>query len=163
MTLASANDLITYFADLVEHLERYAITLLPPNDRDEITLGDAGDGSLIVHVEGRLPVSPRSKSVDLELFERWREIDQWVCVEYRYELKHHELAYRRAFHRHHVEDFVRLRGVATHEHCEAAMGVEACGHYAGQPVLGAFDAFRRLYEEWLQDAKPDCRALLCLD
>lgn len=164
MTLASASDLITYVADLVEELNRYAVTLLPPNDSDEIELGDVGDGSLIVELAGQLPASPRSKNVDLELFERWREIEgAWTCVEYTYELRHHALAYRRAFHRHHEEDFVRLRGVATHEHCEATMGVEVCGHYAGQPVLGAFDAFRRLYDVWLLDDKPDCRALVCLD
>lgn len=164
MTLASADDLVTYFADLVEALERYAVTVLPPNDRDEIELGDASDGSLIVDVEGRLPVSPRSKNVDLQLFERWREIDgAWVCVEYKYELRHHELAYRRAFHRHDDEDFVRLRGVATHEHCEATMGVEECRHHAGQPVVGAFEAFPRLYDVWLLDTTPDCRALACLD
>ena len=164
MTLASANDLITYFADLVEELERYAVTLLPPNDSDELELGDAGDGSLIIDLAGRLPASPRSKNVDLEMVERWRQIDRaWICVEYRYELRHHQLAYRRALHRHDQEDFVRLRGVATHEHCEATMGVEVCRHYAGQPVFGAFDAFRRLYGVWLLDANPDCRALVCLD
>ena len=164
MTLASANDLITYFADLVEELERYAVTLLPPNDSDEIELGDAGDGGLIIDLAGRLPVSPQSKNVDLELFERWRQVEAaWVCVEYKYELRHYELAYRRAFHRHHEEDFARLRGVATHEHCEATMSIKVCGHYAGHPVVGAFDGFRRLYECWLLDTKPDCRALACLD
>ena len=163
MTLASSNDLITYFADLVEELERYAIILLLPRD-DELALGDTGDGGLVVDLQGRLPVSPRSKNVDLELFEVWREVGgAWTCVEYKYELRHRELEYRRAFHRHDEEHFVRVRGVATHEHCEATMGIEVCRHYAGQPVVGGFDAFRRLYDLWLVDAKPDCRALVCLD
>ena len=164
MTLASKDELVAYLADLVEELERYAVTLLPPADRDEITLGRDPDGDLVIDLEGRLPISPRSRSVELDLFERWQLTgpDQWVCVEYEYELRHHELGYRRAFHRHDQDHFVRLYGVATHEHCEATMGLEVCGHYVGQPVADAFDGFRRLYHIWLMDQKPDCQALTCL-
>lgn len=164
MTLASKSELLAYLADLVEELERYAVTLLPPDDRDEITLGQDRDGSLVVDLEGRLPMSRRSRDADLELFERWQLIgqDQWACVEYKYELRHHDIGYRRAFHRHDEDHFVRMYGVATHEHCDATMGVEACGHYYGQPVVDAFDAFRRLFDTWLTDQKPDCLALICL-
>ena len=164
MTLASRNELLTYLADLVDELERYAVTLLPPDDRDEITLKRERDGSLVIDLEGRLPMPHRSRTADLELFERWQLIgrDQWTCVEYKYELRHHEIGYRRAFHRHDEDHFVRLYGVATHEHCEAAIGVETCSHYQGQPVTDAFDAFRRLFETWLADQKPDCLALVCL-
>ncbi len=164
MKVASESELLTYLADLVQELERYAVTLLPPDDGDVITLGQAGDGSLVVDLEGRLPASGRSKDVDIGLFERWRLVgaDQWACVEYRYELRHHEIGYRRAFHRHDEEYFVRMYGVATHEHCEATIGVEACGHYYGPPVADAFDGFRRLYGTWLADGKPDCLALDCL-
>ena len=42
------------------------------------------------------------------------------------------------------------------------MGVEVCGHYDGLPVEDAFDGFRRLYDTWLRDQKPDCLALICL-
>lgn len=164
MTLASANELLAYLADLVEELERYGVILLPPDDRDEITLGQDPDGRLVIDLEGRFLTSRRSRDVDLELFERWQLTgrDQWICVEYRYELRHHELGYRRAFHRHAEEAFVRLHGVATHEHCEATLGVEVCGHYFGRPVTDAFDGFRRLYDAWLSDQKPDCLALICL-
>jgi hypothetical protein len=162
--VASANELLLYLADLVQELERYAVTLLPPDDRDEITLGREEHGCLVLDLEGRLPMSRRSGDVGLELFERWRLIgaDQWACVEYRYELRHHEIGYRRAFHRHDEEYFVRMYGVATHEHCEATIGVDVCGHYYGQPVADAFDGFRRLYGTWLTDGKPDCLALDCL-
>ena len=164
MTLASTNELLVYLADLVEELERYAVSLLPPTDSDEITLGQESDGSLVIDLEGRLPVSRPSRGVDLELFERWQPtgLDQWACVEYGYELRHHEIGYRRAFHRHDEDFFVRMHGVATHEHCEATMGVEMCRHYYGQPVADAFDGFRRLYATWLTDQKPDCLALICL-
>ena len=65
MTLASTNELLGYLADLVEELERYAVTLLPPGDADEITLGREPDGSLVVDLEGRLPMSRRSRDVEL--------------------------------------------------------------------------------------------------
>jgi hypothetical protein len=164
VTLASKDELVAYLADLVEELERYAVTLLPPADRDEITLGRDPDGDLVIDLEGRLPISPRSRSVELDLFERWQLTgpDQWVCVEYEYELRHHELGYRRAFHRHDQDHFVQLYGVATHEHCEATMKLEVCGHYVGQPMADAFDGFRHLYDIWLMDQKPDCQALTCL-
>ena len=164
MTLASTNELLAYLADLVEGLERYAVGLLPPDDRDAITLGQDLDGSLVIDLEGRLPMSRRSRDVELDLFERWQLTgrDQWACVEYKYELRHHEIGYRRAFHRHDQDYFVRMYGVATHEHCEATMGVEVCGHYFGQPVADAFDGFRRLYATWLTDQRPDCRALTCV-
>jgi hypothetical protein len=84
-----------------------------------------------------------------------------ACIEYAYELRHHEIGYRRAFHRHDEAYFVRKHGVATHEHCEATMGVEICSHYYGKPVVDAFDGFRRLYELWLTDLRPDCLALTC--
>jgi hypothetical protein len=164
VTLASANELLAYLADLAEELERYAVTLVAPGDRDEISLGKEADGSLVIDLEGRLPTLRRSRDVDLDLFERWRLVgpDQWACVEYAYELRHHEIGYRRAFHRHDEDYFVRMHGVATHEHCEATMGVEMCRHYYGRPVVDAFDGFRRLYATWLTDQKPDCLALICL-
>jgi hypothetical protein len=164
VTLASTDELVTYLADVVEELERYAVTLLPPDDGDEIILGREPDGSLVIDLEGRLPASRRSRNVDLELFERWQHVgrDQWACVEYRYEIRHHEAGYRRALHRHDVADFVLAFGVVTHEHCEAAIGVTECGRYFGRPVVDALDGFRRLYEIWLADHKPDCSALPCL-
>ena len=165
MTLASIEQLHTYLADLVEELERYAVIVLPPDDGDEITLGQDPDGGLVIDLECRLPMSRRSRDVILDVVERWRPIgrDEWACVEYAYELRHHELGYRRAFHRHDEDRFVRAYGVATHEHCEATLGLEVCGHYYGRPLTDAFDGFRRLYETWLTDQKPDCLALSCLD
>lgn len=160
----SRNELLVYLADLVEELERYAVTVLPPDDRAEITLGRERDGGLIIDLSGHLPTSPRSRIAELELFERWRLIgpDQWACFEYTYELRHHAIGYRRAFHRHDEDHFVRRYGVATHEHCEATLGIEVCGHYHGRPVVDAFDGFRRLYDTWLSDQGPDCSALVCI-
>lgn len=165
MTTASERDLRAYLANVVEHLERYAVTVLAPNDRDTIALGTEADGSLVLDLEGRLPVARRSRDVKLELFERWSPIERgrWACVEYGYELRHEELGYRRALHRHDEARFVRHLGVATHEHCETTMGVVTCDHYFGVPVRDAIDGFERLYGLWLTGAKPDCRALRCLE
>jgi hypothetical protein len=164
LSRASRDHLLTYLADLVGHLERFAVTLMPPNDRDDISLGQEADGSLVIDLEGRLPVARRSKPVDLTIFERWRPMgrDEWLLDEYSYELRDHELDFRRALHRHDVEAFVRSYGRATHEHCETTIGVVDCDHYAGDPVEDAFDAFERLYGLWVTGERPDCSALTCL-
>lgn len=164
MSQASRDELLTYLADLVEHLERFAVTVLPPDDGDHVTLGQEADGSLVIDVGARLPVSRRSEHVDLTIFERWRPMrpDQWELLEYAYELLDHSEDYRRALHRHDVDAFVRAYGRATHEHCEATMGVVVCGHYAGIPVEDAFDGFERLYGVWLAGERPDCTVLTCL-
>ena len=164
MTLATEDDLLTYSADLVDELERYAVTLAPPADRDDVEIGEEDDGTLVILLQGRLPMPRESDEVHLVLHERWWPVGGglFTCAEYEHELRHRELDYRRAFHRHDEEYFVRMYGVATHEHCESTMGVRVCGHYFGEPVTDAFDAFRRLYKVWLTDEKPDCRALRCL-
>lgn len=164
MTSATTGDLLGYLADLVERLERYAVTVLPPDDGDEITLGREATGDLVIDLETRLPVPPRTADVVLDLFERWSPagLDRWSRIDYRYELRHHELGYRRAFHRHDTASFVRLYDVATHEHCESTIGLATCEHYYGEPVADAFDGFERLYELWLADRTPDCSNLRCL-
>ena len=164
MTTAALDDLLGYLADLVERLERYAITVLPPDDGEEITLGQEATGDLVIDLETCFPAPPRMGNVDLDLFERWRPAgrDRWARIDYRYELRHHELGYRRAFHRHDTDDFVRLFDVATHEHCESTMGQATCEHYYGEPVVDAFDGFERLYDLWLTDRTPDCSVLRCL-
>jgi hypothetical protein len=162
--IADGDALLTYLADLVEEVERFAVTVLPPNDAPAIELGREDDGSLVIDFECRPPIGRRSAPVDMELFERWRPVaaDRYERSEYRFELRDHEHSYRRAFHRHDVDTFVTAFDVATHEHCEATLGHVACAHYAGDPVTDAFDGFRRVYELWLSDETPDCAALTCL-
>ncbi len=165
MTAASTDDLLRYLADLVERLERYAVTVLPPDDGDQINMGREATGNLVIDLEARLPVPPRTGDVVLDLFERWSPAGRgrWERIDYRYELRHHELGYRRAFHRHDTAAFVRLYDVATHEHCESTIGHATCEHYYGEPVMDAFDGFEQLYELWLSDRAPDCSVLRCLD
>lgn len=163
--IASGDDLLTYFADLVERIERLGVTILPPNDSDEIELGREDDGALVIDLECRPPVPRRSGDVLMQVFERWRPIglDHYERVDYMVEIRHHELHYRRAFHRHDNEHFLGAFDVATHEHCEATIGVAVCAHYFGEPIVDAEDGFMRLYELWLSDDKPDCSALRCLE
>jgi hypothetical protein len=164
VTPATADDLITYLAGLVERLDSFAVTLLPPNAGEEVGLGREADKSLVIDLETRLPVARRAPDVELDLFERWTPArgDTFERTAYRYELRHRELGYRRSYHRHDVDHFVRSFDVATHEHCEASIGVSICSHYHGPPVVDAFDAFNRLYDLWLTGTAPDCTALRCL-
>jgi len=162
--IATADALLAYLADLVEEIERFGVTVLPPNDSDEIELGREDDGALVIDLECKPPLARRSADVRMEVFERWRSTgsDRYERVDYTFEIRHHELQYRRAFHRHDVGHFLRAFDVATHEHCEATIGVALCDHYFGEPVVDAEEGFMRLYELWLSDEKPDCSALPCL-
>ena len=162
--IATENALLTYVADLVDAIERLAVTVLPPNDADEISLGREADGALVIDLECRPPMSHRSADVHMDIFERWRPGvgNRYERVDYKFEIRHDERQYRRAFHRHHVEQFLQAFDVATHEHCEATLGVAVCSHYFGEPVADAEEGFMRLYELWLSDEKPDCSALPCL-
>lgn len=164
MIEATTAELLGYFADVIERAERFGATVLPPNDRDEVAWERDGD-HLVMNIGIRPAIGRRSRLVEIVLQEQWRALggDRWRYVEYNYELRNHELDYRRALHCHAVEYFVRTHGVATHEHCEAFMGQELCSHYAGVPVEGALDGFSRLYDVWLTGSKPDCSALRCLD
>ena len=164
MTPVTGDGLFTYVADLVEQLDRFAVTLLPPNAGDDVALGREVDGSLVIDLECRFPVARRSPDVELDLFERWSPAgnDAFERAAYRFELRHRGLDYRRAYHRHDVDHFVRMFDVATHEHCESTMGVAACSHYYGRPVADAIDGFNGLYDLWLTDTKPDCGAIQCL-
>lgn len=159
--IATEDALLSYFADLIEQIERFAVTVLPPNDSDDISLGREGDGALVIDLECRPPLSRRSADVLMEVAERWRPTgdDRFERVDYKFEIRHDELKYRRAFHRHDVQHFLRAYDVATHEHCEATIGVVSCRHYFGEPIIDAEAGFMRLYELWLSDEKPDCSML----
>lgn len=163
MIAASTDELLAYLADLMEIAERYGATILPPNDGEEVSWGLDG-ADLVTEIEMHLPAARRSRPPDLVIAERWRSAgrERWELAEYGYELRHHELGYRRALHRHAVDYFVRTYGVASHEHCEHPLGHEAYGHYAGEAPRGAIDGFFRLYDLWLAGERPDCSGLRCL-
>ena len=162
MIAESTEALLAYLADLIETAERYGATILPPDDGEEASW-ERDRADLVMELEMGLPATRRSRPAEIALAERWGPggRDQWVLVEYAYELRHHELDYRRALHRHDVDHFVRAFGVATHEHCEVPMGHAVCGHYAGEPPRGAIDGFLRLLDLWLSGERPRCSNLRC--
>ncbi len=165
MIEAATDELLDYLADVIERAERFGATVLPPNDAETVSWDRDGD-EMFMDLAIHPPVGRRSRLVEIVLRERWRAVgrERWLLAEYGYELRDHELAYRRALHRHDVDDFVRTHGVATHEHCEATIGSPACDHYrADSPCRGALDGFDRLYGVWLTGTKPDCSQLRCLD
>jgi hypothetical protein len=160
---ATTDELLIYLADLIETVKRFGAVVLPPNEGDEVILElDAHD--LTFELATRLPADRRSRHIDLVFAERWRPTgrETWERVEYAYELRHHELGYRRAFHRHDEALFVKHFDIATHEHCETTLGHPVCGHYYGEPVAGAIDAFHDLYGLWLSNQIPQCSDLHCL-
>jgi hypothetical protein len=161
--IAREDALLTYLADLVERMERFGIAIVAPND-DELELGREDDGCLVIDIQAIPPMARKSAAVEFDIFERWRPLGggDYERVDYSFEIRHHELQYRRAYHRHHAEYFLRAWDIATHEHCQATMGVAACGHYYGEPVGSAWDGFWLLYDLWLSGAKPDCSVLHCL-
>ncbi len=161
--IATEDGLLTYFADLIETVERFAVTVLAPNDADDVSIGRK-NFDLLIDLECRPPLPRRSADVLILIFERWRPAgqDRYERVEYNFELRHGQLQYRRAFHRHHTEHFLRTFDVAIHEHCEAMLGHATCDHYFGEPIGDAEEGFIRLYDLWLTDEKPDCSKLHCL-
>ena len=163
MIEATTGQLLGYLADVIERAERYGAIVEPPYHAPEVEWGRVGD-DLVMDLGIRLPLDRQTRT-QITLQERWRPIghDQWELAEYGYELRDFELGYRRAFHQHDLDYFVRRFGVASHEHCDAVMGCETCGHYAGAPCYGALDGLERLYVVWTAGAKPDCSRLRCLE
>lgn len=163
--IASTDALLTYLADLLEEIERYAVTVLPPNDAHDVELGQEDDGSLVIDLECRPPTERRSAPVEMDVFERWRLVGphRYERTDYKFELRHHELGYRRAWHRHDAEVFLAAFDVATHEHCESTLGYAPCDHYSGDPIRDARQGFLRAYDLWLTNGQPDCSTLRCLD
>ncbi|MEO5966534.1 MAG: hypothetical protein ABIR11_13810 [Candidatus Limnocylindrales bacterium] len=162
MTIVTQDDLAAYLVRLVAWGERFAITFAGVDD--ELTLGREPGDALVIDLDGRLPHAPRITAATISIFERWTAQPKrgLVRTEYAYELRDPVFDYRRALHYHDEDHFVRQFQVATHEHCEATMGVATCGRYFGYPVRDGIDGLSRLYDVWLRAAKPDCSELRCL-
>ena len=163
MIEATTDELLGYLADVIEYAERYGAIVQPPYDAPEVEWTREGE-CLAMDIEIRPPAGRRAR-VDITLAERWRPIgaDRWELDEYSYELRDFVLDYRRAFHQHDREDFVRFFGVATHEHCESVMGRPTCDHYAGVPCRDARDGLERLYVICTAGAKPDSSQMRCIE
>lgn len=158
------TDLEDYLGRVVLLLERYGVVLDVPPDED-IQLEESPRGALSFELRGFLPDGRQPPLSVLELREVWQrnaddEVERW---EYEYELLDHERSFRRGFHLHDRDDFIRRYQVVVHEHCERPLGTAPCPHLAGSPVLDAFRAAELLMDAWVSPSVPDCAGLPCLD
>ena len=162
MRLTSAG-LDDYVVDLAELAERYGITLAL-SDGEALTVEIEASGSRRFTLWGTFPAGRHSPSANFELAEKWRPVGQdgYERSAYRYELLERERDFRRAFHRHDEEFFVRRYGVVVHEHCEVPVGAAPFAHLFGPPVRDGYRAIELLMSAWVADP-PDCASLPCLD
>ncbi|MBA3779599.1 MAG: hypothetical protein H0X16_09950 [Chloroflexi bacterium] len=158
------QQLADYLADLAELLERHGVGLdLLEDERLDLDAGPAGSRSF--EIVGFLPDGRRPPLSTLTLREQWRATSDatFERAEYEYELLDHERGFRRAFHLHDADYFVRVFLVAVHEHCERPVGSAHCPHFAGEPIRDGYAAAMRLIELWMDPAVPNCNHLSCLE
>lgn len=163
MQLDSAR-LAAYLADIAEQLERYGVVLdLTPDD--DLVIVESPGGARAFGLRGFLSDGRQPARSVLEVREVWQPTAEGAYERfgYEYELLDHDRGYRRAFHRHDSEVFVRRYELLVHEHCERPVGSATCNHYAGLPVRDAFAAVEKLVGTWIDPQPPECEALVCLD
>jgi hypothetical protein len=159
----ASGQLEDHLADVAELLERHGVILeLGPDD--DLVLEQTPSGRLFFDLRGHLPDGRHPARSVIEMREIWRPADgAFERFEYTYELIDQQRGFRRAFHLHDRDAFVRRFNVVVHEHCEQPLGRASCSHYAGVPVRDAFAAVMQLIEVWVEPSVPDCAALVCLD
>jgi hypothetical protein len=160
----SGQALEGYVANTALLLERYGVVLeLEPDEALE--LDESETGRLSFSVRGFLPDGRRPPGAIVDVREIWRPtaVGPYERSDYAYELLDHERDFRRAFHLHDAEVFVRRHDVVVHEHCERPIGNAPCAHVSGFPVRDAFAGVERLLDAWLDPQIPDCDAFECLE
>lgn len=153
-----------YLGRVAQLLERYGAVLdLSPDG--VLAVEETPTGALLFALRGFLPDGRTPPVSIVEVREVWRRAGPDVVErsEYEYELVDHERGFRRAFHLHDREAWLRRFQVAVHEHCERPIGVAPCQHIAGLPVRDAFRGVELLLAAWVDPDLPDCRAMICLD
>jgi hypothetical protein len=159
----SIDDLDAYLARVAELLERYGVVLdLEP--AAPLVLEESPNGAMSFELRGFLPDGRVPPLSVLEVREQWRRLaaDRFERWAYAFELLDHERSFRRAFHLHDREAFVRRFHVVVHEHCERPLGTTPCAHIAGPPVPDAYRGVDLLLEAWVDPRPPDCAAMACL-
>jgi hypothetical protein len=159
----SVSALEDYLGQIAEMLERYGVVLeLEPTD--SLVLDESPSGTMSFELRGFLPDGRTPPLSTLEIRERWRPVapdlvERW---EYEFELLDHERGFRRAFHLHDSDWFVRHFHMVVHEHCENPIGFAPCAHIAGFPVPDGYRGVNLLIEAWIDPGLPACDALTCL-
>ena len=159
----SIAELEAYLSRIAELLERYGV-VLDVEPTDSLVLDESPSGAMSFALRGFLPDGRLPPLSVLEVRERWRrlapdELERW---EYEFELLDHERGFRRAFHLHDSEDFIRRFHVVVHEHCEKPIGMAPCAHLAGSPLRDGYRGVELLIAAWTDPILPDCAALPCL-
>jgi hypothetical protein len=154
----------TYVARVADLLERYGLVLRQPAEGDDLVLAEDEAGVLSYELWGDLPDADDLTPARIEIREEFAPVgpDVYERTRYEYELRDEARGYRRAFHLHSPESFMRAYLVVVHEHCERPIGARTCQHYEGSPVRDAFAGVGALIDAWTGDP-PDCRRLRCLD
>ena len=154
----------TYLGHVAEFLERYGLVLGEPAEGDDLVLEEDEAGVLSYELWGDLPDGNRGTPARIEIREEFTPIrsDVYERTRYEYELRDEAREYRRAFHLHSPEPFMRAYLVVVHEHCERPIGAKICQHYEGSPVKDAFAGVGALIDAWTGEPT-DCRRLRCLD
>lgn len=160
----TAADLAAYESTIAVLLERYGVSLDLDADAP-IALEESPNGALSFELRGFLPDGRRPPLSVLLVREKWGEVgrDSYERLGYEYELLDHERRFRRAYHLHDVDHFVRRFNVAVHEHCERPIGVASCPHFEGSPIRDGFRGVEILVDAWTNPTIPDCAVLSCLE
>lgn len=160
----SIAELEVYLSRVAELLERYGV-VLDFEPTDSLVLDESPSGAMSFALRGFLPDGQFPPLSVLEVRERWRRLapDQLERWEYEFELLDHERGFRRAFHLHDSQEFIRRFHVVVHEHCEQPIGTAPCTHMAGPPVPDGFRGVELLLAAWIDPILPDCEAMPCLE
>ena len=160
----SIPDLEDYLSRLAELLERYGV-VLDLEDTAPLGLDESPSGVMSFELRGFLPDGRIPPLSIIEVRERWRRLarDQVERWEYEFELLDNERGFRRAFHLHDGELFVRNYQVVAHGHCEGPIGTAPCAHVADSPVRDGYRGVDLVIETWIDPSPPDCPKVDCLE
>ena len=161
LSIAALED---YLSGVAELLERYGV-VLELERTAPLVLEESPSGAMSFALRGFLPDGRIPPLSILEIRERWRrlgpdKVERW---EYEFELVDHGRGFRRAFHLHHADAFMRRFHVVVHEHCEQPIGTAPCSHIVGSPVRDGYRGVELLLETWIGPHMPDCSAMTCLE
>lgn len=160
----SIADLEDYLARIADLLERHGV-VLDFEPTAPVVLEESPSGAMSFSLRGFLPDGRIPPLSVLEVRERWRRVapDELERSEYEYELLDHERGFRRGFHLHDSEDFIRRFNIVVHEHCERPIGTAPCAHIEGSPVRDGYRGVELLLEIWMDPGLPDCAGMICLE
>ncbi len=160
----SSEECGDYLGRVARLLEQFGLILSKPAEREDLVLEKSKTGVLSYELCGELADPDGGVPAHIEIREEFTSIrpDVYERTRYEYELRDEARGYRRAFHLHFPDSFMRTYLVVVHEHCERPIGTVKCEHYEGSPVKDAFAGAQTLFDAWTGDP-PDCRSLRCLD